>query len=132
MSSSYHVLCLSHDPSIRVAGDYNRPGEAEDFIRDGDHQHTDCDLLIARVSGALVELGCPPTGDEFRRHQYQCSRHHETSWGGANWLRVLALAQRAECLPPALLDKYTFRCWPNVRLHRLREELDLEDLEVKP
>lgn len=130
MSSSYHVLCLSHDPSIRVAGDYNRPGEAEDFIRDGDHQHTDCDLLIARVSGALVEIGCPPTGDQPRAHQHWCSPHRDTNWAGADWLRVLAIAGKTQCLSSQLLARHTFWCWPDIRLRRLRDELDLDAAEA--
>ena len=51
MSSSYAVLCLSHDPAVIAAdSEWNRPEQAEQAIRDGIASHEHCDLLIGRYS----------------------------------------------------------------------------------
>ncbi|MEU2924170.1 hypothetical protein ABZ636_03785 [Streptomyces sp. NPDC007251] len=133
MSSTFHILCLSHDPAITITGaGYNRPEEAEAAISDDDTAHPECDLLIARYSGGLIELGCPPTGDQPRAHQHWCWQHRSTEWVDVAWLRILAVARIAQVLPSEFTSSYHFKCWPAVRLQRLRHELGLEALEVQP
>ena len=56
MSSTYRVLCLSHDPAIVAADDYQRPETAEAAITEGIAEHAGCDLVIGRYSYPLVEL----------------------------------------------------------------------------
>lgn len=131
MSSTYHVLCLSHDPALTATGaSYNQAAEAEAAIRDDDLQHPHCDLLIARFSGGLVQLGCPPTGSQPRTHQHWCRPHKATEWVDVPWLRVLAAARIARVLPDEITRSHRFSCWPDVRLQRLRHEIGL-DLPVE-
>jgi hypothetical protein len=56
VSSTYRVLCLSHDPAIVAADDFQRPEQAEEAIRDGmTNGHEHCDLMIGRYSYPLVD-----------------------------------------------------------------------------
>ena len=51
MSSTYYVLCLSHDPAITVNDSgYSSPEAAEEAIRDRASGHEACDLMIGRYS----------------------------------------------------------------------------------
>ncbi|MEW2567671.1 hypothetical protein [Streptomyces sp. NPDC047070] len=124
MSSNYHILCLSHDPALTVTSfGHNRPEEAEAAVREDTDSHARCDLLIARHSGALVELGCPSTYPA-REGAYQCGTHSGTEWVDVEWLRLLAVAYQSD--DQAVRDvtaERGFRCWPWERLLRLREEL---------
>jgi hypothetical protein len=129
MSSTFHVLCLSHDPALAITRTgYNQAAEAEAAIRDNGIEHPDCDLLIARFSGGLVQLGCPPTGSQPRVHQHWCRLHRTTEWVDVAWLRVLAAARTAQVLPDEITKSHHFSCWPEVRLWRLRHEIDLANV----
>lgn len=115
MSSTYRILCLSHDPATEW-GEYSTPEAAEAAIADGLPEHPHCHLMIGRYSYPLVELGCPPS-----RHQpAKLSCHHGgTEWTDSEWLRLLAAAYRSSdpavqqaakdgrhwCLPPAVLAR---------------------------
>jgi hypothetical protein len=126
VSSTYHILCLSHDPALTVTGlGRNRPEEAEAAVRDDTDSHANCDLLIARHSGALIELGCPSTYPA-REGAYRCGTHGRTEWVDVEWLRLLAAAYQSD--DEAVRDvaaERGFRCWPWERLRRLRVELDI-------
>lgn len=125
MSSTYYLLCLSHDPAITVNDPgYNRPEEAEAAVRDPATGHEQCDLLIARYSGALIELGCPPNYPQ-REGAYRCGIHTRTEWIDWEWLRLLAVAYQSddERVRLAVGDR-GFRCWPWDRLRSLRVELN--------
>lgn len=128
MSSTYSVLCLSHDPAIIVHDPgYNRPEQAEQAIRDGITGHEDCDLMIGRYSYPLVELGCPPTlGAKPRRLNGTTCCHSRTDWTDRDWLWVLAAAyQSPDLRMRAAIEKgHTRQCLPWERLRRLRVELD--------
>lgn len=120
MSSSYHVLCLSHDPAIVIDGDWQHPAAAIAAIADRPNSehlrlHVDCDLLIGRYSYPLIEVGCPP----------HAAHPHEALWVEAAWLRVAAIL----CGPPEPAADVTDalarlpRCWTPTRIQRLRREL---------
>ncbi|MFF2852699.1 hypothetical protein ACFVT5_41360 [Streptomyces sp. NPDC058001] len=122
MSSTYYVLCLSHDPAT-TAGEYRTPEKAADAIKAGIEGHPACDLLVEHVSGGPVEIGCPP-------HYY----HRDVEWVDVEWLRLLARAYGST--DPGVLDavrKGRFTCWSRDRLHRLRYPLGTdEELEERP
>lgn len=125
MSSSFYVLCLSHDPAM-VAAECRSATDAEERIAAGIDEHPHCDLLISRVSGAPVEFGCPPvTG---RDGQHHCMYHpHSAQWADAAWLRVLTIAYGK--VDPDLILRRDGRlaCWPPDRVHRLRDQLGITD-----
>lgn len=129
MSSTFRVLCLSHDPAIVAAdGDWNRPEMAEAAIRDGIEGHENCDLVIGRYSYPLVELGCPPSSSAPRVGQHRCGYHpHNTNWADITWLWLLALAQQEPDDSPLRRAAARARdCWSTERLYRLRNEFDFE------
>lgn len=121
MSSSFYLLCLSHDPAITVR-DCGSAEMAADAIATGVEGHLDCDLLIERVSGAPLEYGCPS-----RRTPQRC-HHSGTEWVDIEWLQLLA---RAHSSPdPGMQEAVKrdhFTCWTRERLHRLRHSLGLTE-----
>lgn len=123
MSSTYRILCLSHDPAIESDRDYSSPGEAADAIAFRLEGHPDCDLAVGRYSLPLIEVGCPP-----RRHRSAGPNclHSETEWVDVGVLRLLAVALRSTD-PDArqAAEDARLRCWPLERLRRLRRDLDL-------
>ena len=123
MSSSYSILCLSHDPAI-IVGEYSGPKPAADAISTGIDGHPGCDLLIGRYSYPLVEVGCPPTPKRTGRPP--CWMHADTEWVDVDWLRLLAAAYRSqdEAVRSAT-QAGEFRCWTWERLRRLRVELGI-------
>lgn len=122
MSSTYRILCLSHDPAIVVdTPDWNRPEQAEEAIHAVIAGHEGCDLMIGRYSYPLVELGCPPTRDQpVKLH---CC-HGSTLWTDKDWLLLLAAAYQSS--DPGVLKavgELRRSCLPWERLRRLRVEL---------
>lgn len=124
MSSTYPILCLSHDPAI-IAHDpgWNRPEQAEEAIRAGVQGHEDCDLMIGRYSYPLVELGCPAT----------CKYHGHTEWTDREWLILLAAAYQSDdpAVRQAAKDGH-HHCLSWDRLRRLRVELGITVAEPEP
>lgn len=127
MSSSYYLLCLSHDPATTIAGPFN---DAEEPLRlaaeragDCISEHTTCDLLIGRYSGSLIEICCP--GDAGPRATH---RHPRPRWLDADWLRLLLAVQREPLGNDARarVVKFTVECWFPRRLIRLRRELGVD------
>jgi hypothetical protein len=126
VSSTYRILCLSHDPAIDY-GEYRSSEDAEDAIADGIPEHARCDLLIGRYSYPLVEVGCPAT-----RHQPAHLRCHHggTVWVDADWLRLLTAArQSGDEAVQAAASKIRQHCWTSQRLDRLHDELGLDRQE---
>lgn len=129
MSSTYRVLCLSHDPAIVAAdGDWNRPEFAEAAIREGIEGHETCDLLLGRYSYPLVEVGCP--ANPKRDDGLACGWHSRTQWVDRGWLQLLYLAQHEPSgkLLAGVKDQTRFRCWTPQRLHRIADDLDVTRL----
>ncbi|NUS26083.1 MAG: hypothetical protein HOV92_17925 [Streptomyces sp.] len=125
MSSTYYILCLSHDPAITVNDPgYNRPEEAEEAIRDRPSGHEHCDLMIGRYSYPLVELGCPASRDQ-PRHLHP-GVHGSTKWVDKDWLLLLAAAyQSTDPTMREAIKAGHHHCLPWDRLRRLRVELDI-------
>lgn len=122
MSSSYYILCVSHDPAM-TARDCGTAEDAAAAIRAGIEGHLECDLVIEEVSGGLVEIGCPPGV----RPQTQC-RHTDVEWMDVDWLRLLGRAY--ESTDSAVADatrRGRFLCWPRDRVRRLRYSLGTDD-----
>lgn len=129
MSSTYSVLCLSHDPAIIVHDPgYNRPEQAEAAIHNGINGHEQCDLMIGRYSSPLVELGCPRSADQpehLRPGVLRCY-HGSTMWTDSEWLRLLAAAYQSNDpdVRQAVKDgRHACLSWE--RLRRLRVELGI-------
>lgn len=124
MSSTYRILCLSHDPAM-TAGEsdwQSGNGGREAAVECVSNrvalmpEHRDCDLLIGRYSYPLVEVGCPPS----------VGRHRDVEWVDVGWLRILARYAElapAEFLADSLTSAVPAGCWTPERLHRLRHEL---------
>ncbi|MFD9903908.1 hypothetical protein [Streptomyces sp. NPDC059063] len=130
MSSTYYILCLSHDPAITVDDDYNGPEEAEAAVRDRPNGHESCDLMIGRYSYPLVELGCPASRDQPARRS--CC-HARTKWTDKDWLLLLAAAYQSDdpVVQQAIKEGY-HGCLPWERLRRLRGELGITVREERP
>ncbi|MFJ8146036.1 hypothetical protein ACIQ6R_13280 [Streptomyces sp. NPDC096048] len=120
MSSTYRLLCLSHDPAI-VEGDYSSSADAEQALAEGIEGHSRCDMLVGRFSYPLVEVGCPSSGDQPAK--LRCY-HGATVWADAGWLLLLASAyQSTDENVTGTVERLRLHCWPWERLRRLREEL---------
>lgn len=129
MSSTYRILCLSHDPAIPIeTPGWNRPTPAEEAIRIGITGHEQCDLMIGRYSYPLVELGCPRSADRpdsLRPDVLRCY-HGSTIWTDTEWLLLLAAAYQST--DPAMREAIkagSHTCLPWERLRRLRAELSI-------
>lgn len=127
MSSTYHVLCVSHDPAIVVDGEgWNTAAEAVERAGDPGRfndmaEHVNCDLLVGRYSYPLVEVGCPP-----REKSVTGCMHLHAQWVTVDWVRLLAASLDAESGSlRAAVEELTqrHRCWSRQRVERLRSEL---------
>lgn len=120
MSSTYYLLCMSHDPATVIT----ELGDPEtlptpDNIRES---HPNCDLVVTRVSGAPVEFGCLG-----RDQGGSCRGHSGIEWVGAEWLRLLIVAQDARTEDiRKIRSQGSLRCWDFGRLYRLRYQLGTE------
>jgi hypothetical protein len=136
VSSTYRVLCLSHDPAIVAADDFQRPEHAEAAIADGVTGHENCDLAIGRYSYPLVELGCPaaPGRPKHLRPNMVTCYHGSTIWIDRDWLWILAAAYQSPDpdMRAAIEKGHTRQCLPWERLRRLRNELDFTIKETAP
>jgi hypothetical protein len=127
VSSTYRILCLSHDPATTTGDEYRTPDAAERDIAKGLDDHPNCVLMIGRYSYPLVELGCPPSRDQ--RTKLGCT-HGGTQWTDKGWLLLLAAAYQSD--DPAVKQAVTngrHWCLPQERLNRLRFELGLAKTE---
>lgn len=124
MSSTYRVLCISHDPAIIVESIELQSGADGRLVLEGLlaarprderlEQHRHCELLGGRYSSPLVEVCCPPRD----------THPHSGHWIDAEWLRLLAAAYVARSHPSiAEALKKIGRCWSEERVLRLRAEL---------
>jgi hypothetical protein len=136
VSSTYRILCLSHDPAITVNDPgYNRAEDAERAIRERPTDHEHCDLVIGRYSAAFVELGCPTSRgqpEHLRPSLLRCY-HGGTKWTDMDWLLLLAAAYQST--DPGVQKAITdgrHGCLPWERLRRLRAELGITLGEETP
>lgn len=120
MSSTYYLLCASHDPATIIT----ELGDPEALPRPSDLEktHPNCDFVISRVSGAPVEFGCPGFGT------CPCGGHGGINWIDADWLRLLVIAQDVKAARiRKIRERSGLRCWDDIRLRRLRHELEKEE-----
>jgi hypothetical protein len=128
MSSTYRILCLSHDPAIVIDeglefhSDVGGRERAVDAVLNGVKGHEGCDLLIGRYSYPLVEVGCAKGAG---------CHHSGTRWINSEWLRLLHAVGEAhadERLKKAYAKAQRLHgCWTDQRLDRLRLELGVEE-----
>lgn len=127
MSSTYSVLCLSHDPALIAAeGNWYSPEEAEAAIRERTHglsDHAACDLLIGRYSYPLIEVGCP--GSRVHEGRRCKSLHGPTKWTERSWLQLLYHAQQEPNVLGAVTDRHELVCWTPGRLRRIAADLGI-------
>jgi hypothetical protein len=128
MSSTYRILCLSHDPAT-AHGEYNTPVEAEAAIATGLDTHPDCDLMIGRYSYPLVELGCPAS--RYQPAALPC-HHGTTLWTDTDWLLILAAAYQSSDPDMQQAIRAGHHCLSWERLRRLRQELGFVVKEQQP
>jgi hypothetical protein len=126
MSSTYRILCLSHDPAIVLNNDYDTNcAAAVAVLNPGSHpeveNHKDCDLLIGRYSYPLVEVGCAGAA----RAAFEHPAHSEIRWIGTGLLRIAALALTADRpnTTTVVVDELPGYCWTAKRIERLRSQL---------
>lgn len=129
MSSRFSYLCLSHDPAIE-AELYDEAHRSE--VRDlalalqllpaQRTHHPTCDLVLARYSGGLIELICPPSSEAGNPNHGPYHPNRETK-ADARWLRLLWAActyptPREPVLQQAV-DSFATTCWSWGRVARL-------------
>ena len=92
VSSTWNLICLSHDPAIRLDGyDFADWHSVERATREHEAlaSHQTCDIIAGRYSGGLVELGCfgAIKGNGLSP---QCSGYHNgVIWYKADVLRLV-------------------------------------------
>jgi hypothetical protein len=125
VSSDYRLVCLSHNPGLGIGTEYVSPDEAVSALGTMLPDHGDCDVVLGRWSGALVELGC--LGG--RRPGHGSLYHVVVLWTRAEWL-ALALAVVQNGSHPEsvvrVLERATRDCWTVDRLTRMRNLLATE------
>jgi hypothetical protein len=121
MSSSFYVLCMSHDPATQIC-ELRQDSDMRNALTMGVVGHMKCDTVLMRVSGAPVEFGCPGIRNS------QCRGHREIEWIDADVLRLLYYVRDDQRIAvETLYHKSAFRCWTaGDRLNRLRFELAIE------
>ena len=126
MSSTYHVLCLSHDPATLIA-EFGNPEDAQEAISKGFSEHPECDILISRVSGGPIEFGCPGDPKSWRNSHRKCFVHNNIKWVDKAWLRLLFYVQQnPSAEAKRLMSDTHLLCWSPERVNRLRFELGYE------
>lgn len=136
MSSDYDILCLSHDPAIRIETGHRDPASAVAKVQRGLPEHPGCDLMVGQFSYPLIELCCVgfETQVEADRRPHS-GWHRDPIWADAGLLRIAALAWRDNPFanssqPEGCMGNALARlpmCWTRDRLLRLRFELGIAD-----
>jgi hypothetical protein len=126
MSSTYHLLCLSHDPAIIIGHEFTF-AEIKTVTREHEalEEHPGCDIAAGRFSYPLIEVGCfglTMTGTTGCK-----SYHSRLDWTDSDWLRLLQEATATSVVSAKTLAPLQ-RCWPAKRLRLLRGELGVPDL----
>lgn len=122
MSSTYRVLCLSHDPAITVDEEFRNWDDATEAIEAKRIGHDQCDLVIGRYSYPLVEIACLGGRAEGRCNSYHTTFKREDP----QWLLLMreSLAGDATSSAFGVAESISRRgCWSRQRLDRLRHEL---------
>lgn len=137
MSSRFSYLCLSHEPAIESElYDEARRGETRDLdtalqlLPAQRVHHPTCDLILARYSGGLVELICPPSSEAGNPNHGPYHPNVPTQVDAA-WLRLLwAACSHSTPREPALqraVDSFARTCWTWGRVARLGNVLGMQE-----
>lgn len=129
MSSLYRAICLNHQPALELdEPTWQDPAAALHAIgrREDEHlaPHHSCQLLIARYSGGLTELGCPASS--------RCGHPHDAEWVDTTWLRLAATTLNASDPATQTALRRLPRCWNTDRLNRLQHILDITPAPAAP
>lgn len=146
MSSTYRILCLSHEPALILSPEWSTTQRMDAELAaahpaegNGLGEHTECDLLVGRYSYPLIEVGCPRSNGHQSQPRGRVPAHYpyhpsDTEWVGVEWLRVLWLAMQVAKDSADPYDLAVVRkvpgCWTEKRLERLAPEMKLELPEV--
>lgn len=134
MSSTYNLICASHDPALVIGEDYhefNFPMEQAGTRnnRDALGEHAYCDLLVGRFSYPLIEVACPGGATckpGFHSWQYD-------SWVKVGWLRLLyaVYTTNTTALGAYNIEKLAIPCcWTRTRVLRLGKLLEMPEREM--
>jgi hypothetical protein len=131
MSSTYRILCLSHDPALVLVGEWPSLDEALSAVASrtlnassSNIGHRDCDLVVGAYSYPLVRLWCPPCQSDQPRWGHTSYHPNKPIAVNAFWLRLLwhvDQQQASATLAKTLAGRPG--CWNPGRLTRLRCEL---------
>jgi hypothetical protein len=133
VSSTYNILCVSHDPAILIETDEQKPAVViERVLGAGVPGHPGCDLMVGRYSYPLIELCCVgfPFNAVNRPHP---GWHRDPEWAEAGLLRVAAVSLLRFAGKDPAMDKALLQlpmCWTRPRLVSLRDELQISLIEV--
>ena len=122
MSSTYRILCLSHDPAVDLAPEWDSPEPLQWALDTRDPEaldgHAACDLVGGRFSYPLIQVYCPAMTD-LSRIAHGAVYHFRGEWTRVEWLHLAYAVQR---LNPPGFERILgdVRCWPAARLARLR------------
>jgi hypothetical protein len=126
--STFRILCLNHDPAIRIAGDFTAHEVAVAAARNPEPYgeqlglHAGCDLLIGEYSYPLVEVCCPGhqgLGEDGH------DDHDQPRWIRTEWLHLIVMSYRVKPTDGlnVTIGGAESGCWTPQRIHRLRSEL---------
>ncbi|GHH57772.1 hypothetical protein [Lentzea cavernae] len=137
MSSTFSFLCLGHDPAIETSRlihgsrDVRDEATALSLLPEHRAEHPRCDLLLARYSGGLVELICPPSLEVGETRHGGSYHPHGPDRVDAKWLRLLWAAcsypTPRELVLQNTVDAFNATCWNWARLSRLGYVLGVQD-----
>lgn len=124
VSSTYRLICLSHDPGLVL----DRPewSSTEAAVAATSHMETwghsiGCDVVVGRYSYPLIEVIC-----RGGRARLTHSLHTDDLTIAAGWLRLLAHVRENDAAADALVGSAA-ACWPPARLDRLVPLLGMEE-----
>ena len=117
MSSTYKLLCLSHDPAMVISDD----DICNEFTPNRNHpaleDHVNCDIMIGAYSYPLVRVGCLGTQMEGISG---CLGHHcSTNWIDIDWIQLLHVLYNSEIPEIEWKNDNNFRCWTKQRVQRI-------------
>lgn len=125
MSSRYNWICISHNPAIEIDNpEYQDFNQITGAVKNEDRPtgHKQCDLIVGRWSGGLVELMCP--GCKYRKyHGSSCQK-----WIDKDWLVLLLRAWEFNKPKPGgsnsnyagiAIPSHLMQCWHPDRLNKI-------------
>lgn len=127
MSSTYRVLCLSHDPAIETGVEWSTGTDNEAAaarVPETIEGHEHCDLVLVQCAYPVIAVGCLP---QESREGRRCAHQH-AQWTEAWALRLLWLLLDH----PGSREQWAIQsapyCWrqSGERLYRLRTWLGFE------